>query len=257
MVFIKQNHTKIFILLTLAVLLITGCVERVEQINSKSSIGASPMTPWNNRNIQPDIELSAYIHPQASVIGAVYIGKNVMVSPQASVRGDEGMPIHIGNDTNIQDGVSIHALETADEEGRPVEKNLVEVGGKKYAVYIGDRVSLAHQSQVHGPASVGDDTFVGMQAFVFRSEVGSNVVIEPAARVVGVTIPDGRYVPLGMIVTNQSAADALPAITEDYMFSHLNEGVLHVNTNLAKGYNKMRGVASSEPSGEHAALKAE
>ncbi|SNQ62178.1 LbetaH domain-containing protein [Candidatus Methanoperedens nitratireducens] len=260
MVIIKPNHIKISILIVLAVLLATGCVERVEQVYSKSSVGASPMTPWNNKNIKPDIELSAYVHPQASVIGAVYIGKNVMVSPQASVRGDEGMPIHIGNDTNVQDGVSIHALETSDEEGKPVEKNLVEVKGQKYAVYIGDRVSLAHQAQVHGPASVGDDTFVGMQAFVFKSKVGNNVVIEPAARVVGVTIPDGRYVPLGMIVSNQSVADALPVITEDYVFAHLNEGVLHVNTNLAKGYNMMGGKSAPEASegdGGHAELKKE
>jgi carbonic anhydrase/acetyltransferase-like protein (isoleucine patch superfamily) len=156
------------------------------------------------------------------------------------------MPIHIGDDTNIQDGVSIHALETSDEEGRPIEKNLVEVGGKKYAVYIGNRVSLAHQAQVHGPASIGDDTFVGMQAFVFKSKVGSNVVLEPGVRIVGVSIPDGRYVPLGMIVNNQSVADALPVITEEYVFKHLNEGVIHVNTNLAAGYNKMGGVDSKE-----------
>jgi carbonic anhydrase/acetyltransferase-like protein (isoleucine patch superfamily) len=75
----------------------------------------------------------------------------------ASIRSDEGMPIFVGNRSNVQDGVVLHALETIDEEGKPVEKNLVEVGGKKYAVYIGENVSLAHQSQVHGPASVGND----------------------------------------------------------------------------------------------------
>ncbi len=199
------------------------------------------MTPWNNKNIKPDIELSVYVHPQASVIGAVSIGKNVMVSPQASLRGDEGMSIHIGDDSNVQDGVVVHALETLDEEKRPVDKNLVEVAGKKYAVYIGNRVSLAHQSQVHGPASIGDDTFVGMQAFVFKSKVGKNVVLEPGVRIVGVTIPDGRYVHLGMIVENQTVADNLPVITDDYVFKDLNKGVIHVNTNLAAGYNMMNG----------------
>ncbi len=241
---IRQNIMKIFVIVVLAALFTAGCIEQVDY--GKSSVGASPMTPWSEKNIKPDIELSAYVHPQASVIGNVYIGKNVMVSPQASVRGDEGMPIHIGDDTNIQDGVSIHALETSDEEGRPVEKNLVEVGGKKYAVYIGNRVSLAHQAQVHGPASIGDDTFVGMQAFVFKSKVGSNVVLEPGVRIVGVSIPDGRYVPLGMIVANQSVADNLPVITDDYVFKNLNKGVVHVNTNLAAGYNKMSGVESKE-----------
>lgn len=251
----KQNHLKILgVFLLLSAVLAAGCVDRVENIYRQSNIGASPSTPWSSTNIHPDIEPSAYIHPQASVIGNVHIGKNVMVSPQASVRGDEGMPIFVGDDANIQDSVSIHALETADEEGTPIEKNLVEVDGAKYAVYIGKRVSLAHQSQVHGPASIGDDTFVGMQAFIFKATVGDNVVIEPGAKVVGVTIPSGRYISLGMIVSDQSVADQLPVITEDYMFSHLNEGVVHVNTNLAKGYRTMTGSSSgegAEESSEH------
>ncbi len=258
MVIIKKNPLKILmVLLTVAAFLAAGCVDRVEQMYNKPNIGASPITPWRGEMVQPDIDLSAYVHPQASVVGDVYIGRNVMVSPQAAVRGDEGAPIHVGNDSNVQDGVAIHALETQDEEGKPVENNLVEVGGKKYAVYIGDRVSLAHQSQVHGPASIGDDTFVGMQAFVFKSKVGNGVVLEPGVKIVGVTIPDGRFVPMGMIVNNQSVADALPVITEDYVFKHLNEGVVHVNTNLAKGYNSMDGRAAAAESEGHEAVKSE
>ena len=236
---------KMSVLIILILLLTAGCVERVDNIYGSSGLGASPITPWSDQKILPQIDGSAYVHPQASVIGAVSIGKNVMVSPMASIRGDEGMPIHIGDDSNVQDGVVIHALETADEEQKPVENNLVEVAGKKYAVYVGNRVSLAHQSQVHGPARIGNDTFVGMQEFVFKSKVGNNVVLEPGVRIVGVTIPDGRYVPLGMIVSNQSIADNLPMITDDYVFKNLNKGVIHVNTNLAAGYNSLSGKAST------------
>ena len=238
----KINILRMSVFLALIILLTAGCVERVENLYG-SSIGASPVTPWSDTKIMPQIDASAYVHPQASVIGAVSIGREVMVSPHASLRGDEGMPIHIGDESNVQDGVVIHALETSDEEHKPVEKNLVEVGGKKYAVFVGNRVSLAHQAQVHGPASIGDDTFVGMQAFVFKSKVGSRVVLEPGVKIVGVVIPDGRYVPLGMIVSNQSVADNLPVITDDYVFKNLNEGVVHVNTNLAAGYNRMSGKA--------------
>lgn len=247
----SNNFVKISVLIALIILLTSGCVERVDNLYGPSGMGASPITPWSEEKIIPQIDNTAYVHPQASVIGAVSIGKNVMVSPMASVRGDEGMPIYIGDDSNIQDGVVIHALETADEEQKPVEKNLVTVAGKKYAVYVGSRVSLAHQSQVHGPASIGDDTFVGMQAFVFKSKVGNNVVLEPGVRIVGVTIPDGRYVPLGMIVSNQSVADNLPVITKDYVFVDLNKGVIHVNTNLAAGYNSMSGKASASASSGH------
>jgi carbonic anhydrase/acetyltransferase-like protein (isoleucine patch superfamily) len=202
-----------------------------------SNIQANPITPWNPEPTSPVIDPTAYIHSQASVIGNVTIGANVMVSPMASVRSDEGMPIFVGDDSNIQDGVVLHALETIDEEGEPVEKNLVEVDGKKYAVYVGERVSLAHQSQVHGPAYVGNDTFIGMQAFVFKSRVGNNCVLEPTSAVIGVDIPDGRYVPAGTVVTTQAEADNLPVITDDYTYKHTNEAVVYVNVNLAEGYN--------------------
>ena len=183
----------------------------------------------------PRIDPTAYVHPLAAVIGNVCLGRNVMVSPTASVRGDEGQPLHIGDDSNIQDGVVIHALET-ELNGRPVEKNLREVAGAFYAVYVGNRVSLAHQVQIHGPAYVLDDSFVGMQVLVFRARVGKGCVVEPGCILMGVSVPDGRYVPAGTVLRDQAAADKLPAITDDYPLKSLNKGVVHVNTSLAKGY---------------------
>ncbi len=129
----------------------------------------------------------------------------------------------------------VHALETH-ADGKVVEKNLVRVGSKKYAVHIGKHVSLAHQSHVHGLAAVGDHTFIGMQALVFKATVSKNVVVEPAAKLIGVTVPEGRYVPEGMVLTKQADADNLPPITDDYPFATLNEGVLHVNEQLCTGY---------------------
>ena len=159
-----------------------------------------------------------------------------MVAPFASVRGDEGIPIFIGKDSNIQDGVVVHGLETVDEAGNPT--NLYDVDGKEYAVYVGQRTSLAHQSQVHGPAYVGNDTFIGMQAFVFKAKIGNNCVLEPKSAAIGVNVSDGKYIPAGVVVTSQNQADKLPNVCEGYAYQHTNEAVVHVNTNLAKGYNK-------------------
>jgi carbonic anhydrase/acetyltransferase-like protein (isoleucine patch superfamily) len=159
-----------------------------------------------------------------------------MVSPHASIRGDEGQPLYIGDQSNVQDGVVIHALET-EEHGKPIHHNLYEVNGKKYSVYVGNRVSLAHQAQIHGPAVVSDDSFVGMKVLVFRAFVGKNCVIEPGVILMGgVTIPDGRYIPAGLVVRSQAEADKLPVITAEYPMKDLNKGVVHVNTSLAKGY---------------------
>ena len=96
-------------------------------------IGKNVKADFNASVSQPVIDPSSYVHPLAAVIGNVILGKNIMVSPTASVRGDEGQPIYVGDDSNVQDGVVIHALET-EVDGKPVEKNLYEVGGKKYAV---------------------------------------------------------------------------------------------------------------------------
>jgi len=171
----------------------------------------------------------------ASVIGNVTLGKKIMVSPMASIRGDEGQPLYVGDYSNVQDGVVIHALET-ELDGKPVDKNLYDVNGVKYAVYVGSHVSLAHQAQIHGPAVVMDDTFVGMQTLVFKSFVGKGCVLEPGVILMGVTVPERRYVPAGSVIRNQEQADKLPEITDDYPMKNLNKGVVHVNTSLAKGY---------------------
>jgi carbonic anhydrase/acetyltransferase-like protein (isoleucine patch superfamily) len=81
-----------------------------------------------------------------------------------------------------------------------------------------------------------DDTFVGMKSLVFKSFVGKKCVIEPGVILMGVKVPDGRYVPAGSVIREQSKADQLPPITEDYPLKDMNKGVLHVNKSLAKGY---------------------
>lgn len=193
------------------------------------------VTDFCSTATEPVIDPTTYVHPLASVIGNVILGKNIMVSPTASIRGDEGQPLFIGDDSNVQDGVVIHALET-ELGGKPVEKNLYDVSGRKYAVYVGIRVSLAHQVQIHGPAVVMDNTFVGMKSLVFKSFVGKQCVIEPGVILMGVTVPDGRYVPAGSVIRSQEQADLLPVITDDYPLKNMNKGVVHVNTSLAKGY---------------------
>lgn len=194
-------------------------------------------TSFNPVEKNPEIHTTAYIHPLAAVIGNVHLGQRVMVAPAASVRGDEGQPLWVDDDVNIQDCVVLHALETH-INGVLIREAVVEVEGEYYGVYISPRVSLAHQCQVHGPAYIGCDTFVGMQALVFRATVGNNCVIEPKALVMGVNIPDGRYVPAGALITTQEMANNLPLITNTYPLRSLNKSVVHVNTELAEGYHE-------------------
>lgn len=183
----------------------------------------------------PEIAHSAFVHPLADVVGHAHIGKRVMVAPTASIRGDNGQPICLGNDVNVQDGVVIHALETHTCR-QPLEPIFWGGDGECLGVCIGDRVSLAQQCQIHGPALVGDDTFIGLRALIFRAIVGRKCVIEPRALVMGVTIDDGRYIPAGALITTQEAAKDLPLITEQYPLRGFNQAVVHVNVELAAGY---------------------
>lgn len=184
---------------------------------------------------RPVISETAYVHPQASVVGFVTVGEHVYVGPQASIRADEGKSIAIGNESNVQDGVVLHALPTEEKGQRKVE-NVVVILGQEYAVYVGDRVSLSPQSQVFGPAAIGDDTWIGMQALVFRARVGNGCVLEPRAAAIGVSIPDGRYVPAGMVVTQQEQADKLPLIDPTYLYKNAGALAVRVHTQLADGY---------------------
>jgi carbonic anhydrase/acetyltransferase-like protein (isoleucine patch superfamily) len=59
-------------------------------------------------NSVPRIDPSAFVHPDATVIGDVTIGPESSVWPQAVLRGDYGH-IEVGARTSIQDGTVVHA----------------------------------------------------------------------------------------------------------------------------------------------------
>jgi len=70
----------------------------------------------------------------------------------------------------------VHAFETIDSEGEPVEKNLVSLNDERYVVYKGKKVSFAYRSQVNCPGYIGNGTFVGKQAFIFKAKIGNKCI---------------------------------------------------------------------------------
>jgi SulP family sulfate permease len=167
---------------------------------------------------------SSFVHPQAAVIGRVVLGENVHIAAGSSVRADEGTPFFIGDDSNVQDSVVIHALK---------EKH-VRVGGEAWAVYVGKNVSMAHGALVHGPCYIGDDTFIGFKAIVHDSVVGARCFIGMGAIVVGVEIPDDRFVPHGTLVDSADEVAKLRLVSEAQR--EFNEDVVGVNRGLAAAY---------------------
>jgi SulP family sulfate permease len=178
---------------------------------------------------------SAYVHDKASVIGDVVLGDHVNVAASASVRADEGTPFFIGSNSNIQDGVVIHAL----------KDRVIQVGGEEWAVYVGRNVSMAHDALIHGPCYIGDDTFVGFKAVVHDSVVGERCYIGIGAVVVGVEIPEGTFVPHGQIIDSPAKVKNLPPVTEAH--AHFNEDVVEVNRGLAAAYHHTHGNGNGKP----------
>lgn len=187
---------------------------------------------------RPVIASSAYVHPQASVIGYVTLGEHVFIAPQAAVRADEGKNIFIGDDSSILDGAIVHGLPTEEKGARKLE-NVVVVNGDPYAVYIGSQVTVCPQSQVFGPAVVADNAYIGMQALVFKARIGEGCVVEPRGAAIGVNVPDGHYVPAGVVVTTQEQADNLPKIAPGYAYLTAGAQAVRVNTQLALGYRAL------------------
>ncbi|MEL6779863.1 MAG: ribulose bisphosphate carboxylase small subunit [Cyanobacteria bacterium J06597_16] len=203
----------------------------------------APPTPWDSDLDQPNIAASAYVHPQCSLIGDVQLGENVIVSPNTSIRADEGAPFYIGANTNIQDGVVIHGL----EQGR-----IFGDDQQAYSVWIGHDTCITHMALIHGPAYVGDECFIGFRSTVFNAQVGHGCIVMMHALIQDVEIPAGKYVPSGAVITTQQAADRLPDATEsDRAFSH---HVVEVNQALRAGYRCADGIACA-PSLQNSAQK--
>lgn len=175
------------------------------------------------------------ISPQAtvrdsSILGEVTIGPWAHVV-NATIRADEGTPFYIGPYSNIQDGVVIHGHYTQ-QNGQPVPKNLVSIPGKGlFSVYVGQNSSVAHHALLHGPVSIGDNTFVGFRTTLYHANVGNNVEIGPHAYIENVTIPDNVAIAPGAIITK-------PEDIAKYLVPHKNKNatIARVNTELALAY---------------------
>jgi MFS superfamily sulfate permease-like transporter/carbonic anhydrase/acetyltransferase-like protein (isoleucine patch superfamily) len=193
----------------------------------KDDLAPAEKGPWLRHVAQrPFLARSAFVHPKAAVIGRVVVREHVHIAAGASVRADEGAPFYIGASSNVQDGAVIHAL----------KERFVTVGGEDWAVYIGRNVSLAHDALVHGPCYIGDGSFVGFKATVHDSIIGRGCFIGIGAIVVGVEVPDRRFVPHGAIIDSAEKAQALGMATE--VHHEFNLDVVDVNRGLAAAYRE-------------------
>lgn len=129
---------------------------------------------------QPVIDESSFIHPNATVIGNVIIGKDVYVGPGAAIRGDWG-GIVIEDGCNVQENCIIHMFPGV-------------------TVYLRKNAHIGHGAIIHG-GDIGENTLVGMNAVVMdNAKIGKGCIIGALC-----------FVPASMIIPDRKVAVGNPA----------------------------------------------
>jgi carbonic anhydrase/acetyltransferase-like protein (isoleucine patch superfamily) len=144
------------------------------------------MTIYAYGNRVPVIHETAFVHPDAVVIGSVEIGADSTIWPGAVLRGDDG-EIKIGARTSIQDNTVIH---TMPNQPTVVGDDCV-IG---HIVHL-ESCTIANGAQVSSGAIVLHRAVVGTGAIVAANSVVLNdTIIPPGALAVGspATIKEGR-----------------------------------------------------------------
>ncbi len=112
---------------------------------------------YSFKGVKPVIDISAFVHPQATVTGDVIIGKNVYIGPGAAVRGDWGRII-IEDGCNVQENCTIHMFPGV-------------------TVLLKEGAHIGHGAIIHG-ATIGRNTLIGMNSVILdNAEIGEGSII--------------------------------------------------------------------------------
>lgn len=127
----------------------------------------------------PVIGEGTFLAETATIIGDVEIGANCSIWYNAVLRGDVHY-IKIGNNTNVQDNVVIHAT------------------FKKSPTNVGNNVTIAHGAIVHG-CTIKDNVMIGMNAVILDDAVvESNTIIAAGSVVTKGTVVEANCVYAGI-----------------------------------------------------------
>ena len=116
-----------------------------------------------------------FVAENASVIGSVILENNASIWFNAVLRGDNE-PIHIGENSNIQDNAVLHT-----DPGAPLT--------------VAANVTVGHQASLHG-CTIGEGSLIGIKAVLLNhSIIGKNCLIGAGALITeGKVIPDNSLV---------------------------------------------------------------
>jgi phenylacetic acid degradation protein len=113
--------------------------------------------------IIPVVDPSAFVHPQAVLIGDVVVGPRCYVGPGASLRGDMGR-IVIGPGANVQDNCVLHTFPA--KEVRLEEDTHIGHGAVLHGCIVQRGALVGISAVVMDDVVVGEQAIVGASSFV-------------------------------------------------------------------------------------------
>ena len=126
-----------------------------------------------HRGFVPKVARSAFIAPNATLVGDVEIAENASIWFGVILRGD-GPGIRVGENSNLQDGTVVH------------------VAARGLMTVVGRNVTVGHMALLHA-CEVQDGAFIGM-----HSTVLDGAVVESEAMVAaGALVAPGKIVRRG------------------------------------------------------------
>lgn len=111
----------------------------------------------------PVCDASSFVHPQATVIGNVIIGKDCYIGPGAVLRGDWG-EIVLENGCNVQEGCCIHMFPGVSVRLR--QNAHVGHGAIIHGAELGENCMIGMNAVIMDDAKIGAGSIVGALAFV-------------------------------------------------------------------------------------------
>lgn len=172
------------------------------------------------RGLEPNIAPDAYIDPSAVIIGNVEIGAKASIWPTVVVRGDIHR-IHIGAETNVQDGSILHV--SHDSRFLP--------GGAPTILH--ERITVGHQAMLHG-CEIHDHCLIGIGARVLDRAVlkpqvmlAAGTLVTPGMQLEGGWLYMGAPAKRGRKLTD-SELDYL-----DYVALHYTDLAVHHRAAIA------------------------
>ena len=149
------------------------------------------------KGMVPVIDPTAYVHPQATVLGHVTIGKNCYIGPGAVLRGDWGR-IVLDDGCNVQENCVIHMFPGT-------------------TVHLAEGAHVGHGAVVHG-ARLGKQCLIGMNAVIMDDVVvGEGCIVGALAFLKAQSQWEGRTIVAG------NPAKVIGKVSEE-MLAHKVEG---------------------------------